>query len=328
MPPVSLGLVSHPGYQRSAINSQGAIELLTRQHAVLPSWSQGHHGGARLGPFQAQPPLTAAPGPPPFSSLPWAWSKRPVRCCMALAIKLCTCAQVLSIILSSLAPHLPPCVRLPLLPCSASVLSRSPSGFGDSSPQMPSPGVVGTPPRASASSQSSRQSRNKPENPWDLLPSLDPRWGFKSGEPWGTVSGGESLHFSKTWSLLPSALYPGFAFSVPVPCFPPFPLSSLALGILLQNPSLCVWQLTRVLSDDCLWIYFWKRIKRIELEEFFFLLKSFLKNTTERFEYFINFFSNTLKSFPSWYLAYVAFQENLGQHRNILNLSSDINITD
>lgn len=62
---------------------------------------------------------------------------------MGLAIKLCPCAQVLSIILSSLAPHLPPCVRLPLLPCSASVLSRSPSGFGDSSPQMPSPGGWG-----------------------------------------------------------------------------------------------------------------------------------------------------------------------------------------
>lgn len=52
------------------------------------------------------------------------------------------------------------------------------------------------------------------------------------------------------------------------------------------------------------------------------------KKPTERFECTINCFLILWKVFPHLHPAYEAFQENLGQHRNILNLSSDVNITD
>lgn len=130
-------------------------------------------------------------------------------------------------------PRTPPTTRwLPLLPPSASVLSHDPLGFGDSSPQMPAPGVVCLSRVHGVLPTHSRDGlgRNKPENPWGLSHLLDSRWGLKSEEPQGTASGGESLRVFKTRSLLPSSPL-GFAFSITVFSFLPSPLTALGLGV-------------------------------------------------------------------------------------------------
>lgn len=163
----------------------------------------------------------------------------------------------------------------PATPTFTLVLSSDPMGFGDSGSQMPNPrGWRGLYPQytsqCAASSQSRKPQQKQARESLSSVAFLGPRWGWKSEEPWGTASGGgESLHFFRTWSLLPFlspllpslSLYPRFLFSH---------LSSSGFGILLQNPSpsayLCVWHLTRVMYDYSSWIYFWKLIKRIELE--------------------------------------------------------------
>lgn len=132
------------------------------------------------------------------------------------------CAR-LSIISPSLSPHPP---RLLFLPRSASVLSHRPLGFDDSSSPSPRgeklyPEQV---PQGAASFQS-RQPQQKPGR--ESLRSAafpGPQMRFKkSREPGRTVSGGESLHFSRTQCLLPLWLYPDFAFSVWYPLSLPVP---------------------------------------------------------------------------------------------------------
>ena len=178
-------------------------------------------------------------------------------------------------------------------------------------------------PRVLPPSSPGSHSRNQAGSPCDLLLFLDPRWGLKKvgsleeqyQEVSPCISPGPSVCFLCGFTLtLPSLS--GTLF----PCLSPRCLRT-------WHPSPKSRPLHVTLHRRPMWWMFVNWLLKTDLGNragrVFFLKK---KNYRKIWMYYC--FLMHWKGFPHLHLAYEAFQENLGQHRNILNLSSHINITE